>query len=45
MEPRQAHARAVAVAERLLDVLRAGEVDVDAPALELIAGWLRKLLN
>ncbi len=45
MEPRRARARVVAVAQRLLDVLRAGQVDVDTPALELVAARLGTLLG
>ncbi len=44
MQPRRAHAGAVAIAERLLDVLRADEVDVDTPALRPIADRLVALL-
>ena len=41
----QAHARAVAVAERLRAVLRAGDVDVDTPALDLVSARLSTLLD
>jgi len=45
MEPMQANARAVAVAERLRAVLRAGDVDVDTPALDLVSARLSTLLD
>jgi serine/threonine-protein kinase HipA len=45
LEPRSARDRAKAIAERLLDVLRTGAVDVDSPALGLITDRLGTLLH
>lgn len=45
LKPTSARAQAVTVAERLLEALRTGKVDVDTPAVEFVTGRLEKLLG